>query len=234
MPRTAVAIRHVHFEDLGTFEEILARSGYELRYHDIGVHDLGTIAPTKTDLLVVLGGPVGVNDGEAFPFLAEERQLLEARLAADRPTLGICLGAQLIAAALKARVFASDVKEIGLLPVTLSEAGRSGPLKHLAEVPVLHWHGDTFEIPKGAQRLASTETCRNQAFALGTNVLGVQFHPEVDLSSRFERWLVGHAFELAAARIDPASLRAQAREVDTTLRNAACRAFGEWIEQLRQ
>ncbi len=233
MLRTAIAIRHVNFEDLGTFEAVLANAGYDLRYHDVGVHDLGAISATETDLLVVLGGPVGVNDGDAFPFLADERRLLEARLAADRPTMGICLGAQLIAAALKARVFSSGVKEIGLLPVTLSEAGRSGPLRHIAAVPVLHWHGDTFEIPEGAQRLASTEACRNQAFALGTNVLGVQFHPEVDLSSRFERWLVGHAFELAAAGIDPASLRAQAREVDSALRNAACRAFGEWIEELR-
>ena len=233
MSKTAIAIRHVHFEDLGTFEAMLASAGYEVRYHDIGVHDLGTLDPTKMDLLIVLGGPIGVYEDDAYPFLAEERRLLEARLAADRPTFGICLGAQLIAAALDAKVFASGVKEIGFSPVTLSETGRNGPLKHLATVPVLHWHGDTFDIPEGAQHLASTEACRNQAFALGPNVLGVQFHPEADLSGRFERWLVGHAVELAAAKIDPAGLRDQAARLGSTLRDAARRAFSEWLEGLR-
>src|SRR5436190_6334978 len=99
MPRTTIAIRHIHFEDLGTFEPVLTDAGYGIQYYDAGVHPLGTLDPMNPDLIIVLGGPVGVYETEAYPFLAEERALLKVRLAANRPTLGFCLGAQQIAAA---------------------------------------------------------------------------------------------------------------------------------------
>jgi GMP synthase (glutamine-hydrolysing) len=138
----------VHFEDLGTFEEPLKRVGYEVQYHDIGRHSLpDAIAP---DLLIVLGAPVGVYEDDKYPFLHDEIDLLKARLNAGRPTLGIYLGARLIAHALRARVYPSGRKEIGRAPVDPTDAALSTPLRHLANTPVLHWHGDTFDLPRGS------------------------------------------------------------------------------------
>jgi GMP synthase (glutamine-hydrolysing) len=205
MLRTAVAIRHVHFEDLGVFEAVLAGVGYKTHYHDIGVRDLWTIDPLKTDL-VMLGAPVGVYEADDYPFLAEQRKFLTTRLAAGRPTFGICLGAQQIAASLGANVASTGVKEIGFSPLSLTEKGQKSPLRHLADVPVLHWHGDAFDIPEGALHLASKARCRHQAFAIGANIMGVQFHPEADACAGLERWLVGHATELAAAGIRPQAM----------------------------
>lgn len=232
--KTAVAIRHVHFEDLGTFEAVLTAAGYRIHYYDLGVHELWTLDPPLADLLVVLGGPVGVYETEAYPFLAEERQILEARLAADRPTLGICLGAQQIAATLGAKVAPTGVKEIGFSELTLTDAGRVGPLRHLEGVSVLHWHGDAFQIPEGAENLATTALRATQGFALGRNVLGLQFHPEVDACAGIERWLVGHATELAGAGIDPRALREDAVRFGPALRDASRRMLTEWLQGVTQ
>ncbi len=230
--KTAVAIRHIHFEDLGTFEAVLIAAGYKVHYYDIGVQELWTLDPMLADLLVLLGGPVGVYEADAYPFLAEERQILEARIAANLPTLGICLGAQQIAAALNATVASTGMKEIGFSELTLTDVGRVGPLRHLEGVPVLHWHGDAFEIPDGAEHLAATPACTRQAFAFGPNVLALQFHPEVDACTGMERWLVGHAIELAAAGLDPNLLRKTAIEVGPALRDASRRMLAEWLEGL--
>lgn len=230
--KTALAIRHVHFEDLGVFENVLAEADYAIRYHDVGIDRIEEVDPLAADLLIVLGGPVGVYETDAYPFIEDELRLLKARLAEGRPTLGICLGAQLIAAALGARVAPMGHKEIGFSPLTLSEAGRAGPLCHLDGVPVLHWHGDAFEIPEGAQNLASTPLCPTQAFALGPNILGLQFHPEVDAGAGIKRWLVGHAAELAGAGIDSRSLREDATDHGPGLRDAATRLMAEWLDGL--
>jgi GMP synthase-like glutamine amidotransferase len=125
MLKTAVVIRHVHFEDLGTFEAVLTAAGYRIYYYDLGMNELWTVDPAVPDLLVILGGPVGVYEARAYPFLEEERQLLETRLAARRPTLGICLGAQQIAAALGARVAPMGHKEIGFSPLRSPRTGGS-------------------------------------------------------------------------------------------------------------
>lgn len=233
MLKTAVALRHVAFEDLGSFEAVLAAAGYKVHYYDIGVHELWTLEPVKTELVIVLGGPIGVYETDAYPFLAEELDFLRARLEANRPTFGICLGAQLIAAALGARVGPTGTKEIGFSPLTVTPAGEAFVLRHLKDVPVLHWHGDMFEIPEGADRLAETTVCANQAFAYGRNVMGVQFHPEVDATAGFERWMIGHAAELAGAGIDPRDLRADAERHGLRLRDAGRAMFVEWLRDLR-
>lgn len=230
MLKTAAVIRHIQFEDLGTFEAVLTAFGYRIHYYDIGVNELQTLDPELPDLMVVLGGPVGVYETQAYPFLEEERQLLARRLASGRPILGICLGAQMIAAALGAKVAPMGHKEIGFSSLSLTEAGRVGPLRHLEGVPVLHWHGDAFEIPEGAESLAATQLCATQGFAIGRNVLGLQFHPEVNACASIERWLVGHAAELASARIDPRALRADATKHGPALREAARKTLTEWLQ----
>ncbi|WP_068082980.1 glutamine amidotransferase [Novosphingobium rosa] len=234
MLKTAVAIRHVHFEGLGLFEPVLAQAGYRLSYHDVGVDPLEALDPLEPDLLVVLGGPVGVYEGEAYPFLHTELAMLKTRLEAGRPTLGLCLGAQLMGFALGADVGPMGHKEIGFGPLTLTEAGRAGPLRHLGDTPVLHWHGDAFAIPPGADNLAATPLCATQAFALGPNILGLQCHPEVDLQAGIERWLIGHAAELAGAGISPAALRGQAADLAAAGSGDGARAMlHAWLEGLQ-
>jgi GMP synthase (glutamine-hydrolysing) len=228
--KIAAIIRHVHFEDLGTFEEPLEKAGYEIQYCDIGRRELPD--PAAPDLLIVLGAPVGVYEDDKYPFLLDEIALLKAHITRGQPALGICLGSQLIAHALGARVYPSGRKEIGFGPVELTDAARSTPLKHLADTPVLHWHGDTFDLPEGAVHLASTAICRNQAFGIGANILGFQFHPEVDPTAGIESWLIGHAAELGSAGIDPRKLREGAKAAGASLPEKARRMFSEWLNGL--
>jgi GMP synthase (glutamine-hydrolysing) len=154
------------------------------------------------------------------------------RLAAGQATLGICLGAQLMAAALGGRVYASGVKEIGWAPLALTDAGRDSPLRFLSGelADVLHWHGDTFTLPEGAVHLASTPVCQNQAFAYGPRALGLQFHLEAQ-GEQIEHWLVGHACEIAGAGVDVAALRRGAQRHGAALREQARRFFSAWLAQ---
>jgi GMP synthase (glutamine-hydrolysing) len=229
--KTAAVIRHIHFEDLGTFGAALLNASYAIRYVDIGRDAIVEADLVAADLLIVLGGPIGVYETAEYPFLEDELRLLRARLKTDRPTFGICLGAQLMAAALGAKVYPSGVKEIGFSRLSLTAAGQESPLRHLAGTDVLHWHGDTFDIPDGALHLAETPLCRNQAFSLGTNVMGVQFHPEVDPAMGLEPWLVGHAAELSSAGISPAKLRNDAPSM-TSLAPAGRSFFDAWLRGL--
>jgi GMP synthase (glutamine-hydrolysing) len=136
--KTALAIRHVPFEDLGSFEAPLRRMGYDIRYHDVGLDDFNGLNAEMPDLLVVLGGPIGAEDDEQYPFLKGEATLIERQLRKGRPLLGICLGGRLMARVLGARVYAGSSKEIGFAPLTLTEAGRASCLSVFANNDVLH------------------------------------------------------------------------------------------------
>ena len=231
--KNAIAIRHLHFEDLGTLAPILEGAGYQVRYLDVCVEDLAALNPAESDLLVVLGGPIGAYEDDLYPTLKDELKLLEKRLAAQRPTLGICLGAQLMARALGARVYPTGGKEIGWGPVTLSAAGRESAFRHLGQdgVAVLHWHGDTFDLPQDATLLASTRFSRNQAYAWGANALGFQFHPEAS-AARLEQWFIGHACEIATAKLSVATLRADTSRYAAALEVQAQRSFREWLASI--
>jgi GMP synthase (glutamine-hydrolysing) len=221
----------VLFEDLGLLDELLTQRGYEVAYLEAGVDPLTPALALEPELLVVLGGPIGVGDVERYPFLADEIAAIGARLDAGAPTLGICLGAQLMAAALGAEVAPTGRMELGFAPLTLTDAGRDSALAELDGVPVLHWHGDAFAIPEGAVRLAETPGFPNQAFARGSAALALQFHPEVD-PARLERWLIGHAGELAGADVDPRALRSDAAAHGEALTAAGGRMFGRWLDGL--
>lgn len=229
--RTAIALRHVHFEDLGLIDPVLVHHGYRVRYLTPGIDPVEIQQLVDADLVIVLGGPIGVYQTEAYPFLVEELAAITARVQVRRPTLGICLGAQLIARALGAEVAPTGGHEIGFAPLQLTAEAADSPLRHAAGVPVLHWHGDAFQIPAGAVRLAGTPGFPNQAFALGSAILALQFHLEVD-HRMIERWLVGHAAELSGKGIDPAAIRADAARFGPGLAGIARTIFTEWIGAL--
>lgn len=227
-----LAIRHVAFEDAGLLAGLLASRGVTLRYCDAGIDPLDAAALLAPDLLVVLGGPIGVYEEDIYPFLRDELAALRARLDAGRPVLGICLGAQLIAAALGAKVAPGPRKEIGWGRVTLTDAGRASVLKPLADVPVLHWHGDNADLPACAVGLASTDACPHQAFAVGDTVLALQFHIEAD-PARIESWLIGHTAELGKAGIDPRDIRRQAADHGAATAAAGRAVLSAWLDQVR-
>jgi GMP synthase (glutamine-hydrolysing) len=231
MLKTVVAIRHIAFEDLGFFAAPLAQAGHAIRYCEAAGDDLSALDPIAPELLIVLGGPMGVHEADRHPFMATELRLIERRIAAGRPILGICLGAQMIAHVLGARVYPGPTKEIGFAPVRLTADGQGSPLGVLPEgQPVLHWHGDTFDLPAGAMLLASTDAYANQAFSAGPNVLGLQFHLEAGRG--IERWLTGHADEISAVGIDPEALRRGADRHAAALESVSADMLTAWLHAL--
>ena len=195
-------IRHLAFEDMASFTSVLQINGYQINYIEaadfaLAPDDLAQVDALSDDLLVILGGPISVNDSAMFPFIEAEINLLKQRIAADKPTLGICLGAQLIARALGAAVYPGDTKEIGWYDLTLTSAGEQSALRYLnaEHCSMLHWHGETFDLPDDAVLLASSEAYKNQAFSYGDKVLALQFHPEVTQRS-MEKWFIGHVGEI--------------------------------------
>lgn len=228
MGRTAVVIRHVLFEDAGLLGPMLADRGYDTLVLDAGIDPVSERA-ADADLLVVLGGPIGVGDLATYPFLGGEIDLIASRLADGAPVLGVCLGAQLIAAALGAPVTPTGRVEIGYAPLMLTADGARSVLAPLGDVPVLHWHGDQFQVPDGCAGLAATPGFPNQAFSCGPTVLALQFHLEAD-HTQIERWLIGHAHELAANGIDPRAIRSDAEQHGPELARRARSVFDAWLE----
>ncbi|HEY0602415.1 MAG TPA: type 1 glutamine amidotransferase [Herpetosiphonaceae bacterium] len=172
-------IQHVPFEGIGSIGRWCQQHGHVLSntrvYRDEPLPDLAAV-----DCLVSLGGPMNVYEHDRYPWLALEKRLVEQAIQAGKPVLGICLGAQLVADVLGARVFGNPYKEIGWFPVELTAAGRSNPIFSgwPEQLPVFHWHGDTFSLPAGALRIARSEGCPNQGFLYGDHVVALQFHLE--------------------------------------------------------
>lgn len=228
----AIAIQHVAFEGLGILETMLISRGYDVTVFDACRDTLDAPVIAGAELLVVLGGPIGAYEDDNYPFLKDELRILEKRLGMQLPTLGVCLGAQLMARALGARVYPGPRKEIGWAPVALTQAGERSALSVLTpDVPVLHWHGDTFDLPANARRLASTDTTPNQAFEVGSHALGLQFHAESD-GGNIEHWLVGHAAELGAAGVDVGALRATSASEGPKAARAGTALFARWLERI--
>jgi GMP synthase (glutamine-hydrolysing) len=226
-----VAIRHVAFEDLGLLADVLAARGTAVRYVE-AADGLDDVDPLAASLLVVLGGPIGAYEEDDYPFLATEKALIARRIEAGLPTLGLCLGAQMIASALGAAVYPGSELELGWSPLRLTVAGARSCLAPLGApgLAVLHWHGDTFDLPRGAVHLAASAVYDNQAFAWERHVLALQFHAEVTARG-LEHWYVGHAGQLA--RLDGVAvpdLRAEGRRRAQALQAPCRRIFEDWLD----
>ncbi len=174
----AHCFQHVPFEGLGSIESWLDSNGYELtRTRFFESADLPD--PKAIDLLLITGGPMSVNDEAYFPWLALEKHFVRELIESGKAVLGICLGAQIIANAMGAAVFPNCVKEIGWFPIHAVVSRERSVFTFPPVEVVFHWHGETFDLPRGAIRLARSEGCQNQAFQLGKRVIGLQFHLEV-------------------------------------------------------
>ena len=200
-----LVLQHVAHELLGTLNPLLKRAGFRIRYVNFARYPDAQPSLDGYDGLIVLGGPMSVNDSNRLPHLTTELNLIEEALRRKLPVLGICLGAQLIAKTLGATVYRNPEKEIGWYDVSPTpHASRDPVLMELENTEkIFQWHGETFDIPAGTSHLAFSSLCANQAFRYGANVYGFQFHMEVD-EPMIHRWLrvPENQREIAALRGD--------------------------------
>ncbi len=234
MPKLLVC-QHVPYEILGTLDPLLREARFRIRYINFGRAPQARPGLDTYDALVILGGPMNVDEVDLHPHLDTEVELVREAMARGIPVLGICLGAQLIAKALGADVRPNPVKEIGWYDVTLTPEGEVDPvLGHLGVTEkIFQWHGDTFDIPEGAVHLARSPSCENQAFRHGNNVYGFQFHLEVD-EPLIKRWfdvpVNRRELEALKGQIDPAAVLAQTPRHIARSRELGALVFGALIE----
>lgn len=230
-----LVFQHVAAEPLGTLDPLIRRRGHRIRFVNFERDPDAQPEVDRYKGLVVLGGPMNVDEQVARPHLRTELDAIERMLELGRPVLGICLGAQLLAHALGASVHRHHTREIGWYPLQATDAGRKdavlAPLG--AEAPVFQWHGCRFDIPHTAVHLARSEGCEQQAFRHGDNAYGLQFHLEMD-EPLIERWLANPAYrdELARSGLpqDADAIRAQTRQHIATMQQQADAVFNNFLD----
>ncbi|MDI6401728.1 hypothetical protein QLX67_06970 [Balneolaceae bacterium ANBcel3] len=177
--------QHVSFEGPGSIEPWMKSQGYELtctRFFESA--ELPN--PDSIDFLVIMGGPMSVNDESRFPWLSIEKEFVRTFIDSGKPLLGICLGAQIIASTMGAKVYPNPLKEIGWFPIQAVTPQDDSAFRFSPSETVFHWHGETFDLPSDAIHLARSEGCENQAFQIGKRVMGLQFHLETTPESARE------------------------------------------------
>ena len=197
-----LVLQHIACEPPGEFEELLSGRAAEIVRVELDEGERLPRDPSGYDLVVAMGGPMSANDEAGHPWLRDEKRLIGDAVRAGIPFWGACLGVQLLAAALGAPVYPGPAPEVGLLPVTLTDEALADPVFAglPRELPTLQWHGDTFDLPDGAVRLAGSAAYRNQAFRWGDRAYGVQFHVEVSNAMAAE-WAEVPAYAAYADRV---------------------------------
>lgn len=227
------AIQHVGYEDLGSFESVLKSRGYTVKYLCSRNLDYSRLYAGDADLIVVLGGPMGAYEVDKHPWIPFEIKFIRERIETGKPLMGICLGSQMIARACGAKAYKGPQgKEIGWEPITINTDGMKTPLRHLdgALTNMMHWHGDTFDLPDGATLLASSEKYSKQAYSIGDNILAVQCHPEVT-ESKLRLWYASDKGELAEVGKTVAELQNQAAHNGAQLQKQAALFLNEWLDE---
>ena len=231
----ALVLQHVAVEGPGTLGSYLEARGWKLE--TVALYE-GARLPEDTQgyqAVIVMGGPMGVYDEADYPFLRDEHRFLTRVLAQDVPLLGICLGSQLLAKALGARVYRNPHKEIGWYSVDLTPAGAADLLFAglTSPVPVFQWHGDAFDLPAGATPLASSPLCTNQAFRYGDRVYGLLFHLELT-PAIIHSWLAAFCDEIMSLQgvIDPARIVAEIPHRFVGYQQAGARVFANLVEHI--
>ena len=229
-----LVFQHVAHEILGTLNPLFKSAGFRIRYVNFGRHPDAEPELDGYRGLVILGGPMNVDEVDRHPHLATEVRVVREAIERGIPVLGICLGAQLIARALEARVEPNCEKEIGWSDLQVTAEARRDPLlSHFADTEkIFQWHGDTFEIPHGAVHLATSPACANQAFRYRDNVYGFQFHLEVD-EPMIDRWLrvpINRSeIESLAGKVCPDRIRLETTTHLERLKELSERTFGEFV-----
>lgn len=225
---------HKSQKDAGAFEAMLHDRGAEVEVRLAYDEGVANVDPRAHDLTIFMGGPMGAYQGDLFPYLNDEVKYLEKRLEAEKPYLGICLGGQLMARAMGAENYpGKSGKEIGWHAIDVNEEGMKTPVKHLdaSQTPMMQWHGDTFDLPKEATRLASSDLYKNQAFSYGDKALGFQCHPEVT-HTNIELWLALGQSELQQVGLNVELLREQTLQNLPVLNKQRTKFFNEWLDSV--
>lgn len=235
--KKALVIQHVASEGLGNLEPVLIKSGYEINFIRLWLDDFSKFDPIKPDLMVVLGGPIGVYNRDKFPLLDKEINFIKMRTKfKNLPTLGICLGSQIIAHTLGANIYpGQNGFELGYHQLTNLDGSSLFSNLNQNELKVLHWHGDTFDLPPGTKRYASSKQYINQAYATENfKIMGLQFHLEV-APTEFEGWLISNAPELLSdPQINIAELRSDNLKYGIPLQEFAIKFWTTWINQINK
>jgi GMP synthase (glutamine-hydrolysing) len=221
-------------DGLGSLAGVLDKAGIEYRYIDTYREDFSDFDPELPDLLIVLGGSPGVYQADHYPFLKEELLHIEKRLERNMPVLGICLGAQMMAKVMGSNVFPGPQgSERGWYSLKVNEKGKQSAVRHLDEeyTQMVCWHGDTFDLPKGATLLASTDMYENQIFSYGKNILGLQCHAEVT-PCILKGWFVSSASRVANGELDLEDLRSKTEQHAPVLINQTEKFLLEWLDQI--
>lgn len=230
--KTVWAIQHIGYEDLGSFEDVLRQRGFDVQYFCSRNVDYNGLFAQDPDLLVVLGGPMGVYEQEKHSWIPRELKFVEERLECEKPLLGICFGAQMIAKALGAEVYPGrQGKEIGWTDITVNEDGMKTPLRHLdgSLTKMMHWHGDTFDMPDGAVLLASSDLYKKQAYSYGNYVFAMQCHPEVT-AHKLRLWYAGSEDDIKTVGKTVEQMKADAEAYNAKLSQQAALFLHEWLD----